>query len=151
MRFLSQRRRRFLKCWIVDVDCVSFFVSTWDAERREKSDIHSHITLIKRWFIYITIRVFFVSIITIAIVVRWVSEVLWMFWICSLQDDISFRLLTLISAAVLSLEFMRTEVCTLWLELMTRTQDILNIVRKLLIVEAIEAAVEATVDSIINN
>ncbi len=34
---------------------------------------------------------------------------------------------------------------------MTRTQDILNIMRKLLIVEAIEAAVEATVDSIINN
>ncbi len=34
---------------------------------------------------------------------------------------------------------------------MTKTQDILNIVRKLLIVEAIEAAVEVTVDSIVNN
>jgi len=34
---------------------------------------------------------------------------------------------------------------------MTRTQDILNIMRKLLIVEAVEAAVEATVNSIVNN
>ncbi len=74
-----------------------------------------------------------------------------MFWIYSLQDDVLFHLSTLISAAVLSLEFMRTEVCTLWLELMTKTQDILNIIRKLSIVEAIKAAVEATVDSIINN
>ncbi len=32
-----------------------------------------------------------------------------------------------------------------------RTQDILNILRELLIVETIKAAVEATVDSIINN
>ena len=34
---------------------------------------------------------------------------------------------------------------------MTKTQDILNIMRKLLIVEAIEAAVEVTVNSIVNN
>ncbi len=32
-----------------------------------------------------------------------------------------------------------------------RTQDILNIMRKLSIVEAIEVAVEATVNSIVNN
>jgi len=113
MHFLSQRRHRFLKCWIIDVDYVSFFVNTWNAERCKKSDTHSHITLIKRWFIYITIQVFFVSIVIIAIVVQWISEALWMFWICSLQDNVLFRLSALISAAVLSLEFMRTEVCTL--------------------------------------
>ncbi len=151
MHFLSWWRRCFLKCWIIEIDCVFFFVNTWNAERCEKSDTYSHITLIKRRFIYITIQVFFVSIIIITIVVQWVSEVLWMFWICSLRDDASFRLSALISAAVLSLEFMRTEVCTLWLELMTKTQDILNIMRKLLIVEAIEAAVEVTVNSIVNN
>ncbi len=151
MRFLSRWRCRFLKCWIIDVDCVSFFVSTWYAERREKSDTHSHITLIKRQFIYIAIQVFFVSIVTIVIVVQRVSEALWMFQTCSSRDDVLFRLSALILAAVLSLEFMRTEVRTLWLELMTKTRDILNIVRKLLIVEAIEAAVEVTVDSIVNN
>ncbi len=32
-----------------------------------------------------------------------------------------------------------------------RTQDILNIMRELSIVKVIEAAVEATVDSIVNN
>ncbi len=85
------------------------------------------------------------------IIVQWVSETLWMFQICSLQNDVSFCLSILISVAVLSLEFMRTKVCILWLEFMMRTQDILNIMRKLLIVEAIKAAVEATVNSIINN
>ena len=151
MRFLSRQRRRFLKCWIINVNCVSFFVNTWNAERCEKSDTHLHITLIKRRFVYITIQVFFVSIIIIAIVVQRVSEALWMFQICSSQDDVLFRLSALISAAVLSLEFIRTEVCTLWLEFMMRTQDILNIMRKLSIVEAIEVAVEATVNSIVNN
>ena len=34
---------------------------------------------------------------------------------------------------------------------MMKTQNILNIIRKLLIVEAIKAAVEVTVNSIVNN
>ncbi len=74
-----------------------------------------------------------------------------MFQICSSWNDVLFYLSTLISAAVLSLEFMRTEVCILWLEFMMKTQNILNIIRKLLIVEAIKAAVEVTVNSIVNN
>ncbi len=85
------------------------------------------------------------------IIVQQVSEVLWIFWICSFQDNVSFHLSALISAAILSLEFMRTEVCILWLKLMMRTWNILNIMRELLIVEAVEAAVEVTVDSIVNN
>ncbi len=76
---------------------------------------------------------------------------LWMFWICNSWDDVSFCLSALISAAVLSLKFMKTEVCTLWLELVMRMQDIFNIMKELLIVEAVEVAEEATVNNIVNN